>query len=111
ISEKLKGFESIDDRFSEVVEDFSSRAKKLENDLLRLDMAAASILDVRVECQELEKFSVINRFAKFHVRPADSSTTSSSPSTAPAPKPSPQRYVIAHQIPKNLPEGVPCLSL
>ncbi|KAM3760971.1 hypothetical protein ACB098_01G232600 [Castanea mollissima] len=111
ISEKLKAFESIDDHFSEVVEDFSSRAKKLENDLLRLDKAAASILDVRVECQELEKFSVINRFAKFHVRPADSSATSSSPSTAPAPKPSPQRYVIAHPIPKNLPEGVPCLSL
>lgn len=37
ISEKLKAFESIDDRFSEVVEDFSSRAKKLENDLLRYE--------------------------------------------------------------------------
>jgi hypothetical protein len=111
ISEKLLAFEGIDDHFfSNVVEDFSSRAKKLENDLLRLDKTA-SILDLRVECQELEKISVINRFAKFHIRPADSSPTSSSSSTAPAQKPSPQRYVSAHPIPKNLPEGVPCLSL
>lgn len=66
----------------------------------------ASILDVRVECQELEKFSVINRFAKFHIRQADSFSN-----VTPAPKPFPQRYVIAHPIPRNLPEGLQCLSL
>jgi hypothetical protein len=38
ISEKLLAFEGIDDHFfSNVVEDFSSRAKKLENDLLRYE--------------------------------------------------------------------------
>ncbi|KAF5457659.1 hypothetical protein F2P56_021745 [Juglans regia] len=113
ISEKLKAFEGVDDQsFSEVVKDYSNRAKKLEIDLLRLDKVA-SILDVRVECQELEKFSVINRFAKFHIRQADSSGNSSSSSTVtPAPKPNPQRYVIAHPIPRNLPEeGLQCFSL
>ncbi|KAG6656943.1 hypothetical protein CIPAW_04G056400 [Carya illinoinensis] len=112
ISEQLKAFEPVDDQsFSEVVKDFSNRAKKLEIGLLRLDKAA-SILDVRVECQEMEKFSVINRFAKFHIRQADSSGNSSSSSTVtPAPKPNPQRYVIAHPIPRNLPEGLQCLSL
>lgn len=112
ISEKLKAFEGVEDQFfSEVVEAFSTRAKKLEIDLLRLDKVA-SILDIRVECQELEKFSVINRFAKFHVRQADSSGTSSSSGTAtPSSKPFPLRYVVAHPIPRNLPEGVQCLSL
>ncbi|KAF5480205.1 hypothetical protein F2P56_000971 [Juglans regia] len=113
ISEKQpKVIEGVDDQFlSKVVEDFSNRAKKLENDLVRLDKVA-SILDIRVDCQELEKFSVINRFAKFHIRQADASGTSSSSSAvAPAPKPFPQRYVVAHPIPRNLPEGVQCLSL
>ncbi|KAK2965733.1 hypothetical protein RJ640_003271 [Escallonia rubra] len=56
-----------DQHLSEVMEDFMARARKLENDLLRLDKRA-SVLDLRVECQDLEKFSVINRFAKFHGR-------------------------------------------
>jgi hypothetical protein len=38
ISEKLKSFEGIDDQFfSKVVDDLSSRAKKLEDDLLRYE--------------------------------------------------------------------------
>ncbi|KAF2311214.1 hypothetical protein GH714_020947 [Hevea brasiliensis] len=70
----------------------------------------ASVLDLRVECQELEKFSVINRFAKFHGRgQADGAETSSS-SDAP-PKSCLQRYVTALPMPRNLPDRVQCFSL
>lgn len=79
----------------------------------RLDKRA-SILDLRVECQDLEKFSIINRFAKFHGRGGQTDaegSSSTADAAANAPKPSPQRYVIAVQLPKNLPERVQCLSL
>ncbi|KAH7532720.1 hypothetical protein FEM48_Zijuj04G0052200 [Ziziphus jujuba var. spinosa] len=112
ISEKVKVSESIDDQcYSKCVEDFTNRSEKLESNLLRLDKAT-SILDIRVECQELEKVSVINRFAKFHVRQADTSgTTSSSGTPTISPKAYPQRYVTAQPMPVNVPEGVQCLSL
>lgn len=67
-----------------------------------------------MECQELEKFSIINRFAKFHGRGQTEGEASSSDAAAAAanvPKAPPQRYVIAVQLPKNLPERVQCLSL
>ncbi|KAF2311226.1 hypothetical protein GH714_021055 [Hevea brasiliensis] len=110
LPEKFKTSERISKQyFSKVVEDLISRARKLENDLLRLDKRA-SVLDLRVECQELEKFSVINRFAKFHGRgQADGAETSSS-SDAP-PKSCLQRYVTALPMPRNLPDRVQCFSL
>ena len=77
----------------------------------RLDKRA-SILDLRVECQDLEKFFIINRFAKFHGRgQVDGEASSSSDAATNIPKAHPQRYVIAVQLPKNLPERVQCLSL
>ncbi|EEF47774.1 conserved hypothetical protein [Ricinus communis] len=99
----VKTFERISDQyFSKVVEDLISRARKLENDLLRLDKRA-SVLDLRVECQELEKYSVINRFAKFHGRgQGDGSETSLSDATAQ--KSCLQRYVTALPMPRNLPD-------
>ncbi|KAM5581219.1 hypothetical protein ABKV19_010442 [Rosa sericea] len=112
ILDQPKVSESDDDQFfSKVVGDLTDRSKKLENELLRLDRAA-SILDLRLECQELERFSVINRFAKFHLPRADMSGTSSSSGTfTNASRPCPQRYVTGQPLPKNLPEGVQCLSL
>ncbi|XP_050380885.1 uncharacterized protein LOC126798091 isoform X2 [Argentina anserina] len=108
ILDKPKVSEKDDDQFfSKIVGDLTDRSKKLENELLRLDRAA-SILDVRLECQELERFSVINRFAKFHLPRADMSGTSSASGTS---RPCPQRYVTGQPLPKNLPEGVQCLSL
>ncbi|PQQ13402.1 uncharacterized protein Pyn_31990 [Prunus yedoensis var. nudiflora] len=109
ILETLKFSESIDDEyFSKAVGDFTNRFKKLENDLLRLDRTA-SILDLRLECQELERFSVINRFARFHVPRADMSAVPSSSGTVPtALRPCPQRYVTGQPLPRNLPEGVFC---
>ncbi|KAM0018949.1 hypothetical protein Hdeb2414_s0026g00679871 [Helianthus debilis subsp. tardiflorus] len=111
LSDKSSDSERSDDkRLSEAVEDCMSKLKRVENDFSRLDQKA-SILDLRVECQELEKFSIINRFAKFHGRGQADGEASSSDTVANTPKPFPQRYVIAVQLPKNLPERVQCLSL
>ncbi|KAK9116489.1 hypothetical protein Sjap_015436 [Stephania japonica] len=98
-----------DQYFSKVVEDFIGRARKLEANLVRLDRRA-SFLDIKVECQDLERFSIINRFASFHGRPqADVAQTSSD--AASNTQKTCQRYVTANPIPRNLPEGVQCLSL
>ncbi|KAI3673361.1 hypothetical protein L6452_39479 [Arctium lappa] len=116
LSDKSRESEKINDHhLSEVVENHMSKARKLENDFSRLDKSA-SILDLRVEFQDLEKFSIINRFAKFHgraVQPDGGSAEASSSNSAAAntPKIYPQRYVIAVPLPKNLPERVQCLSL
>ncbi|KAL2322102.1 hypothetical protein Fmac_026481 [Flemingia macrophylla] len=110
LPDKLKSSEKID-QYILKVEDFAGRVKKLENDILRLD-SRASILDLRVECQDLERFSVINRFAKFHGRGQnDGAETSSSDAAANAQKSCPQKYVTAVPMPRNLPDRVQCLSL
>lgn len=114
-SDKLKTTERIADlHLMKVMEDYIGRARKLDNDLLRLDRTA-SILDLRVESQDLEKYSVINRFARFHqrVQAADMvvESSASSDATSNTHKPSPQRYVTALAMPRNLPDRVQCLSL
>ncbi|KAI3938544.1 hypothetical protein MKX01_030837 [Papaver californicum] len=102
--EELKLSERLGDKyFSKVVEEFSGRVEKLESDLFRLD-TTCSILDIRVESQELERISVINRFAKFHTRSQQDGADNSFSSI-------PQRYVISLLMPKNPPQGVQCLSL
>ncbi|XP_050376102.1 uncharacterized protein LOC126793583 isoform X2 [Argentina anserina] len=112
LPEKLKTPERVRLYFPKVVEDFMDKARKLENDLLRLDKRT-SILDLRVESQDLEKFSVINRFAKFHGRPQGDGVEASSSSDAHsnAQRTCPQKYVTALPVPRNLPDRVQCLSL
>ncbi|GFZ17023.1 dentin sialophosphoprotein-like protein [Actinidia rufa] len=102
----------VDQQLYRVVEDFISRARKLENDFTRWDKRT-SVFDLRIENLDLEKFSVINRFAKFYGRgPADGAETSSSSNAAAnAQRPFPQRYVTALPMPRNLPDRVQCLSL
>ncbi|RZC53014.1 hypothetical protein C5167_011871 [Papaver somniferum] len=103
---ELKLSERLGDKYSsksKIIEDFTSRAKKLELDLLRWEKTC-SVLDIRVESQELEKISVINCFAKFHTRAQPDSAENSISTTS-------QRYVISLLMPRNLPHGVPCLSL
>ncbi|XWS47941.1 hypothetical protein CRYUN_Cryun13aG0029300 [Craigia yunnanensis] len=109
LSEKL---EERNQSILKAAEEFIIRAKMLENDLQSLDKRA-SILDLRLECQDLEKLSVINRFAKFHGRgQADGAeTSSSSDAIANSHKFFPQRYVTALPMPRNLPDRVQCLSL
>ncbi|KAH1089097.1 hypothetical protein J1N35_016354 [Gossypium stocksii] len=110
LSEKLK--KERNQSTLKYAEDFVIKAKKLENDLQSLDKRA-SILDLGLECQDLEKISVINRFAKFHGRgQADGTETSlSSDAIASSHKFFSQRYVIALPMPRNLPDRVQCLSL
>ncbi|GJS39793.1 hypothetical protein Tco_0564836 [Tanacetum coccineum] len=98
---------SGDQNLSKIVEDLIARAKKLEDELLRLENGG-SVLEIRMESQDLEKFSLINRFAKFHSRAQMAAAeTGSSGGT----KLYPQRYVTASQMPKIVPEGHNCLSL
>ena len=77
---------------------------------VRLDKSA-SILDLRLECQDLEKFSVINRFAKFHGRGQTDNAVISTDATAATQRPCAQRYITAVPMPKSLPDWVQCLSL
>ncbi|XAR65525.1 hypothetical protein NMG60_11009674 [Bertholletia excelsa] len=100
-----------DQYLSKVMEDFIGRARKLENDFMRLDKRV-SVIDLKTECQDIEKYSVINRFAKFHGRgQGDGAETSSSFMAVNAQRPSLQRYVTALPLPRNLPDRVQCLSL
>ncbi|XP_039137183.1 uncharacterized protein LOC120274717 [Dioscorea cayenensis subsp. rotundata] len=85
------------------------RTRKLESDSSRLDKRM-SLLDVRVECQELERFSIINRLGKFHGRSQAEGVESSTSEGAPR-RIFLQRYVTALPVTGNLPEGTPCFSL
>ncbi|PPD88183.1 hypothetical protein GOBAR_DD14887 [Gossypium barbadense] len=93
------------EQFVIAAEQFVITAKKLENDLQSLDKRS-SILDLRLECQDLEKISLINRFAKFYGRgQADRAETSStSEAIASPPKFFIQRYVSAVPMPRNVPD-------
>ncbi|MBA0609042.1 hypothetical protein Godav_021173 [Gossypium davidsonii] len=109
LSEKLE--EEKNESILKAAEEIIVRTKKLENYLQSLDKRA-SILDLRIECQDLEKVSVINRFAKFHSRgQGDGAETSSSYAIASSHKFFPQRYVTALPMPRNLPDRVQCHSL
>ncbi|KAJ6359053.1 hypothetical protein OIU76_000711 [Salix suchowensis] len=109
LPEKIKSSdESGDQYFSKVMEDLISRARNLESDLLRLDKRA-SVSDLRLECHDLERFSVINRFAKFHGRgQGDGAEPSDASGNA---QKCLQRYVTALPMPRNLPDRIQCLSL
>ncbi|CAI9786786.1 unnamed protein product [Fraxinus pennsylvanica] len=101
-----------DKHFAEVIEKLMDRTRKLENEFLRLDNSS-SILDLKVEGQDLEKFSVINRFAKFHGRGQTDNTDTVLMSyvMADTQKTFPQRYVTAVPMPRSVPDRVECLSL
>lgn len=95
--------------FAKAVEVLMVRARRLESDFLRLDKRA-SVLDVMVEGQDIEKFSVMSRLAKFHGRVQSDGVDTSSSSDARSHKPL-TRYVTALPMPKNIPNMVQCLSL
>lgn len=67
-----------------------------------------SILEVRMDFQDLVKVSVINRFATFHTR-GSSATDNAAASSAQ--KLYPQRYVKARLMPNTVPEEQYCVSL
>nr|GMC52607.1 uncharacterized protein LOC109149591 isoform X1 [Ipomoea batatas] len=97
-----------DKHFSKIVEQFEERKRKLEDDLWELDYSE-SFLDLTLESQDVEKFSIINRFAKFYNRGQANASSSSDPRILQG---QPQRYVTALPMTKtDLPVGVQCLSL
>ncbi|PWA52545.1 hypothetical protein CTI12_AA446230 [Artemisia annua] len=107
LSDKKEQPERIDDhRLSKAIEDFKGKAGKLEDDFFRLDKKA-SILDLSVDFQDLERFLVINHLASFHGRGQADGTQPA----ADASWPSPKRYVTAVPMSENLPDMVHCLSL
>ncbi|KAI4341469.1 hypothetical protein MLD38_026188 [Melastoma candidum] len=105
--------ESDDEQhLTRAIEYLVGRTRTLTNELSRLDRRY-SIADLRAECQDLHKFSIINRFAKFHGRGHAEvvGTPSSSDGAASFLKFCPQRYVTAFPMPRNLPDRIQCLSL
>ncbi|XP_010546432.1 PREDICTED: uncharacterized protein LOC104818516 [Tarenaya hassleriana] len=109
----LKTAEKISDQYiSKAAEEFNGRTQRLESEFSRVEKGT-TFPDLRVEVQELEKFSVINRFAKFHARgPLDGTETSSSTDrTLSSVRLYPQRYVTVAPMPRNVPDSVQCLSL
>ncbi|ESQ40729.1 hypothetical protein EUTSA_v10012438mg [Eutrema salsugineum] len=104
LSERTKT-ETISDQYiSKAAENFISRTRKLETDFAGLENGT-TIADLSVEVQDLEKFAVINRFAKFHP------TSSSMDRTGSSFRLNPQRYVTIAPMPQNIPDRVQCLSL
>ncbi|XP_073119148.1 uncharacterized protein [Henckelia pumila] len=100
-----------DPGFTRVVEGLICRVNKLDGDLSRLHKTSLFV-DIKVESQELEKISIINRFAKFHIKAQPSTTdpaTTSSKSIVQ--RTNIQRYVMALPMPRTVPEGIDCLSL
>ncbi|KAG1347814.1 hypothetical protein COCNU_06G016430 [Cocos nucifera] len=109
--EEFKTAEKAGDSFLlEVMENFVGRLGKLESNLLRLEKRS-SILDLRVECQDLERCSIINCFAKFHGRAQTDGVDSLSTSENAPRRAFDQRHVTASPMSRNFPEGVLCFSL
>ncbi|XP_075512996.1 uncharacterized protein LOC142548491 isoform X1 [Primulina tabacum] len=97
--------------FTKVVEGLICRMNELDRDLSRLHKTSL-FADIKVENQELEKISIINRFAKFHIKAQSNATdpaTSSSKSIVQ--RTNIQRYVMALPMPRTVPDGIDCLSL
>ncbi|CAH8270423.1 unnamed protein product [Arabidopsis lyrata] len=104
LSETTKTEKISDQYISKAAEDFISRTQKLETDFAGLENGT-TIPDLRVEVQDLEKFAVINRFAKFHP------PSSSMDRTVNSLRLNSQRYVTVAPMPQNIPDRVQCLSL
>ncbi|CDY44542.1 BnaCnng11530D [Brassica napus] len=97
--------ETISDQYiSKAAEDFISRSQKLETNFAGLQNGS-TIAGLIVEVQDVEKFAVINRFAKFHP------TSSSTDRTVSSLRLNPQRHVTIAPMPRNIPDRVQCLSL
>ncbi|RWW18150.1 hypothetical protein BHE74_00020256 [Ensete ventricosum] len=84
--------------------------KEISQGLQRLHKKA-STLDVRLEGQELERFSIVNRLVKFHGRSQTNAVGGSSAYEAAPRRTFPQQYVTAHSMPEKFPDAALCISL
>ncbi|CAL9187228.1 unnamed protein product [Musa hybrid cultivar] len=97
---ELKTSQKVEDNtFSRFAENFIGKSKKLKTDFIRLEKGS-TLLDLRLECQELERFSILNHLGKFHGRTHANGVVFF-----------PKRNITPLPVPGNLPEGVLCLSL
>ncbi|EOA25973.1 hypothetical protein CARUB_v10019362mg [Capsella rubella] len=87
-----------DETYSSLVKSFKENIQKLESDFQSFEKTT-SVLDIILEIQELERFSMINHLGKFYNR-AKTIT-----------RPIPQQYVLEIPMPVNLPEPLHCLPL
>ncbi|KAL0735827.1 hypothetical protein Bca4012_012037 [Brassica carinata] len=103
IPKKSESFEREDVQHSEVAKSLKEKANKLKESFERLEKTQ-SMAEIKFDIEDLERFSVINRFARFH---------SKGPVSGPSAvlKPVPQRYVAVGPMPRSIPEGVQCISL
>uniref|UniRef100_A0A7N0UY55 Uncharacterized protein n=1 Tax=Kalanchoe fedtschenkoi TaxID=63787 RepID=A0A7N0UY55_KALFE len=95
--------------WSIVENNFIARAARLENGFSRLEKQP-SVVDLRTEWQDLEKFSVINRFARFHGR-GQADGPEAFKAAMYSRSHGVRRYVTAYPLPRRLPDTVQCLSL
>ncbi|KAL6867363.1 hypothetical protein ACP4OV_015387 [Aristida adscensionis] len=109
-SEQITSGKKMEDKVSKAVEVFVGRIQKMENDFISLNKKA-SILDVQLECQDLERISIVNRLGRFHGRNHAAAVEGSSTSEMTSRRIVPERHVMSFAVPGNLPEGVFCLSL
>ncbi|WZY77110.1 hypothetical protein YC2023_023494 [Brassica napus] len=99
VSERRKTETISDQDISKAAEDFISSSQKLETNFAGLQNGS-TIADLIVEVQDLEKFAVINRFAKFHPTSASTDRTVSSLRL------NPQRHVTIAPMPQNIPDRI-----
>uniref|UniRef100_A0ACD5TW53 Uncharacterized protein n=1 Tax=Avena sativa TaxID=4498 RepID=A0ACD5TW53_AVESA len=109
-SEQGTRAKQMEDKLSKVVEVFVGRISKMENDYLSLSKRA-SMLDVHLECQDLERISIVNRLGRFHGRNHAAGVEASLGSQMVSRRIFPDRHVMSFAVPGNLPEGVICFSL
>ncbi|XP_042416330.1 uncharacterized protein LOC122005372 isoform X1 [Zingiber officinale] len=95
--------------YSNLAENFIGRSEKLESDFSRL-AAGPSLLEMQMECQELERFSIVNRLGKFHGR-THADAVEVSATGAIHPRTFAQRQITAVSMSGNLPEGIMSLPL
>ncbi|GJN08663.1 hypothetical protein PR202_ga26612 [Eleusine coracana subsp. coracana] len=100
----------MEDKLSKAAEVFIGRIQKMENDFISLNKRA-SMLDVQLECQDLERISIVNRLGRFHGRNHAAAVEGSSGSEMIPRRIFPERHVMSFAVPGNLPEGAYCLSL
>nr|XP_043634788.1 uncharacterized protein LOC122605896 [Erigeron canadensis] len=103
---------SSDLDLSKTVEALIDKSKRLQDQLSRMEEGESTILEVRLDYQNLEKFSVTNRFAKFHARgELLTGDTESSGVSSSNPKVYSQRLFKVSPMPDTIPEGQKCISL
>ncbi|CAH9140215.1 unnamed protein product [Cuscuta epithymum] len=95
---------------SNFLKECAVRKRKLEDQLSKVENSE-SLLNMTVDSQDLDKFSIINRFAKFHTRATPNASCSPAEAAALIHKALPQKYVTAAPVTNDLPTGVKCLSL